>query len=325
MKVLVTGGAGFIGMHVAIKLLECGNEVIVIDNMNDYYSVELKEARLKQLDKFKNFKFIRGDISDKITVNKLFEAELPTKVVNLAAQASVRYSFINPDAYIKSNLVGFANILEACRNYPVEKLVYASSSSVYGLNEKVPFSELDEVNTPTSLYAATKRSNELLAFTYRHLYGIKAIGLRYFTVYGPWGRPDMAPWLFTKAMIEQKKIKVFNKGEMSRDFTYIDDIVDGTLSVLNADADFEGGQNNFSDQIFNIGGHNPIKLMDFIGALEKKLNIVSLKEYLPMQPGEVISTYADISKISTVYNFIPQISIEQGISKWVDWYKSNNY
>jgi UDP-glucuronate 4-epimerase len=317
MKVLVTGCAGFIGMHVSKLLLDRGEDVIGVDNMNNYYDVRLKEERLKFLKTSQNFNFILGDISDSNFVKNLFSKESPEKVINLAAQAGVRYSLQNPIAYIQSNIVGFCNILEGCRDAGVKHLVYASSSSVYGGNDKVPFSVDDRVDHPVSLYAATKKSNELMAHAYTHLYGIPTTGLRYFTVYGPWGRPDMSPWLFTSAMLEGRSIKVFNNGHMERDFTYIDDIAEGTCRVLDR---------NLAKpyKIYNIGNQTPVKLMYFIEELERGLNLVAQKEYLPMQAGDVLRTYADVSELITDVGFSPKVGLDEGIKNWLFWYQSFN-
>lgn len=330
MKVLVTGAAGFIGMHVAKLLLNRGDEVVGIDNLNNYYDPELKKARLEQLKPFSNFSFVRGDIADSECVNDLFKKEKPSRVVNLAAQAGVRYSLENPQAYIQSNLVGFGNILEACRHNEVEHLVYASSSSVYGANTKMPFSVHDEVNHPVSLYAATKKSNELMAHSYSHLYGLPTTGLRYFTVYGPWGRPDMAPWLFTSAILEGRSIKVFNQGKMQRDFTYIDDIAEGTVRVLdrvvypNSEFDKDSpdpGSSYAPYKVYNIGNNRPVELLTFIETIEGSLGVEAKKEFLPMQPGDVVATYADIEALKADINYQPRTELPEGIGKWVGWYK----
>lgn len=317
MKILVTGCAGFIGMHVAQLLLNNGYDVIGVDNMNNYYDINLKEARLKNLQARSNFKFFFGDIADSRFTKEIFSTELPEKVINLAAQAGVRYSLENPMAYVQSNIVGFCNILEGCRDVGVKHLVYASSSSVYGENSKVPFSVNDRVDNPVSLYAATKKSNELMAHAYTHLFHIPTTGLRYFTVYGPWGRPDMSPWLFTSAILENRKIKVFNYGDMERDFTYIDDIAEGTLRALERDL-------ASPYKIYNIGNHAPIKLMHFIEKLEKNLNQSAIKEFLPMQPGDVLRTFADTSELITDVGFAPKIDLDEGISRWVSWYNEYN-
>lgn len=315
MKILLTGSAGFIGMHVAKILLERGDQVVGIDNLNDYYDPHLKLARLEQLKPYANFKFIKGDIADRTTIEELFATEKPERVINLAAQAGVRYSIENPHAYIQSNLVGFSNILEGCRHHEVQHLVYASSSSVYGGNTKMPFSVGDQVDNPVSLYAATKKANELMAHTYSHLYGLPTTGLRYFTVYGPWGRPDMSPWLFTSAILEGRQIKVFNYGKMQRDFTYIDDIAEGTVRTLDRSL-------NERYKVYNIGNHHPVELMLFIKTIEKALGQNAKKELLPMQPGDVISTYADVEDLKRDVGFVPKTTLDEGISAWANWYKN---
>ena len=314
MKVLVTGAAGFIGFHLAQRLLGRGDVVVGIDNLNDYYPVVLKEARLAEISD-PSFRFIKLDIADREALPKLFEAERFDAVVNLAAQAGVRYSIENPWAYVESNLVGFVNILECCRHYPVRHLVYASSSSVYGGNEKTPFSEEDKVDDPVSLYAATKKSNELMASCYCKLYGIRATGLRFFTVYGPWGRPDMSPMLFASAISAGRPIKVFNNGDMMRDFTYIDDIIEGVVRVLDkAPAKHE---------VYNIGCSSPVKLMDFISEIESALGRPAEKIMLPMQPGDVYQTYADTTKLERDMGYKPGITLHEGIARFIDWYKSD--
>ena len=330
MKILVTGAAGFIGMHVAQILLKRGDEVIGIDNLNDYYDPNLKRARLQQMQPYSNFKFIQGDIADRQTVEALFSAEKPNRVINLAAQPGVRYSLTNPHAYIQTNLVGFGNILEGCRHHGVEHLVYASSSSVYGANTHMPFSVQDNVDHPVSLYAASKKANELMAHSYSHLYGLPTTGLRYFTVYGPWGRPDMSPWLFTSAMLEGRPIDVFNHGKMRRDFTYIDDIAEGTVRVLDQIAtpapDYNNDQPDPSCsyapfRVYNIGNHEPVELMAFIQTIESALGIEAKKNFLPMQNGDVIATYADIDALNNAVGFQPNTALADGIARWVDWYK----
>lgn len=313
MKILLTGCAGFIGMHVTKILLQRGDEVVGIDNLNDYYDLDLKLARLEQLKPFSKFKFIKCDIADKVAIEEIFAIEKPKKVINLAAQAGVRYSIENPHAYIQSNLVGFANILEGCRHHAVQHLVYASSSSVYGGNTKMPFTVGDQVDNPVSLYAATKKSNELMAHTYSHLYGLPTTGLRYFTVYGPWGRPDMSPWLFTSAILEDRPIKVFNYGKMQRDFTYIDDISEGTVRTLDRTTEK-------CYKVYNIGSHQPIELMDFIENIETSLNQVAKKIFLPMQPGDVTATYADIDELNRDIGFTPKMTLQQGVQNWTKWY-----
>jgi UDP-glucuronate 4-epimerase len=326
MKVLVTGAAGFIGFHVSQALIARGDTVIGIDNLNDYYDVSLKEARLKALQvhaNAKNFQFIKLDIADIQAMLNLFAEHKPQRVVHLAAQAGVRYSLQNPHAYVQSNLVGFTNILEACRHNTVEHLVYASSSSVYGGNTKLPFSEQDNVDHPVSLYAATKKANELMAHTYSHLYHLPTTGLRFFTVYGPWGRPDMAPFLFTDAILNNKPIKVFNHGDMMRDFTYIDDIVEGVIRVLDKPATSAMGANIHSPyRLFNIGNNQPEKLLDFIALLENALGKTAQKEFLPMQPGDVKATFADTTALENWVGFKPHTDLKTGVKKFVDWYQN---
>ena len=327
MKILVTGTAGFIGYHLAKKLLERGDEVIGLDSINDYYDVNLKYARLNELgiDKdelednkllqsstYPKHKFIKANLEDSEIVNKLFEEEKFDAVCNLAAQAGVRYSIENPHAYIQSNIVGFMNILEACRNFDVKNLSYASSSSVYGLNKSQPFKTTDKTDTPISLYAATKKSNELMAHTYSHLYGVQTTGLRFFTVYGPWGRPDMAPMLFADAITNDRAIKVFNHGKMSRDFTYIDDIVDGIIKVIDNPSDYN---------IYNIGNNAPLSLMEFIQTLEEALGKEAEKNFMDMQDGDVVSTYADVSGLMKDFDYKPDTKLADGISEFVKWYK----
>jgi UDP-glucuronate 4-epimerase len=330
MKVLLTGAAGFIGMHVALRLLERGDEVVGLDNLNDYYDVRLKEARLARLTPAAGFRFVKMAVEDRDGMAKLFEAERFDRVVHLAAQAGVRYSLQNPNAYIDANIVGFMNVLEGCRHSAVKHLVYASSSSVYGGNTKMPFSEADSVDHPVSLYAATKKANELMAHTYSHLYDLPTTGLRFFTVYGPWGRPDMALFLFTKAMIEGRLIDVFNHGDMQRDFTYIDDIVEGVIRTLDRvaepDAAFDGdhphpGHSKAPFRVFNIGNQGPVPLMDFIRAIEKALGITAQKNLLPMQPGDVPATYADVSELTAWTGFSPSTAIDDGVARFVAWYR----
>ncbi|WP_323587000.1 NAD-dependent epimerase [Aliarcobacter butzleri] len=335
MKILVTGTAGFIGYHLALKLLERGDEVVGLDNINDYYDVNLKYARLTKLGINKEkieenklvaskiypkHKFIKMDLSNTENIYKLFETEKFDAVCNLAAQAGVRYSLENPHAYINSNIVGFTNILEACRHNDVKNLCYASSSSVYGLNKSQPFKTTDKTDTPISLYAATKKSNELMAHTYSHLFGISTTGLRFFTVYGPWGRPDMAPMLFTNAILNNKEIKVFNHGNMSRDFTYIDDIVDGIIKVI--DNPVKTKSNLAPYKIYNIGNNSPIQLLDFIKTLEKSIGLEAKKNFLPMQDGDVESTYADVEDLMKDFNYKPNTKLADGIDEFVKWYKS---
>ncbi len=328
MKILVTGAAGFIGFHVSKALLARGDIVIGIDNLNDYYDVNLKQARLDQITgsaDAEKFHFIKADITDRQALDKLFSYWRPERVVHLAAQAGVRYSIENPQAYIQSNLVGFGNILDMCRNYAVKHLVYASSSSVYGSNTKQPFSELDCVDHPVSLYAATKKANELMAHAYSHLYQLSTTGLRFFTVYGPWGRPDMSPFLFSSAILAGKPIKIFNYGDMMRDFTYIDDIVEGILRVVDKPAFAENPQMpslaaNAPYRIFNIGSSNPEKLTDFIEALEKAFGCQAHKEFLPMQPGDVKETYANMTALEEWVDYRPTTNLQTGIKKFAEWY-----
>lgn len=323
MRVLVTGAAGFIGFHVVLQLLARGDEVIGIDNLNDYYDPALKHARLaeiQQADNAKNFAFHPIDIADSAALIAIFSQKKIERVIHLAAQAGVRYPLINPHSYVQSNLVGFVNILEACRHHPVEHLVYASSSSVYGGNEKMPFSESDQVDHPVSIYAATKKSNELMAHTYSHLYQIPTTGLRFFTVYGPWGRPDMSPFLFADAILNNKPIKVFNHGDMMRDFTYVDDIVEGVIRVSDKIATPESGK-TAPYRIFNIGNHQPEQLMDFIGLMEQAFGKVAEKEFLPMQPGDVKATYADTKALEDWVGFKPSTSLKAGVKLFADWYK----
>ena len=330
MKVLVTGAAGFIGMHVARLLLERGDEVVGVDNLNDYYDPLLKQARLACLMPFPNFRFFRLDVADAPALQALFAAEKFSRVIHLAAQAGVRYSLSNPQAYIQSNLVGFGNILEGCRQHEVDHLVYASSSSVYGTNTRMPFSEHDEVNHPASLYAATKKSNELMAHSYSHLFGLPTTGLRFFTVYGPWGRPDMSPWLFSCAILEGRAIDVFNHGKMQRDFTYIDDIAEGTVRVMDriaaANPDFDSGAPDPASslapyRIYNIGNHQPVELMRFIETLEKALGREALKNYLPMQAGDVLATFADVESLHRDVGFEPKTPLAEGLTRWAAWFK----
>jgi UDP-glucuronate 4-epimerase len=329
MHVLVTGAAGFIGFHVSQKLLARGDTVVGLDNLNDYYAVSLKEARLAQLESQDNFTFIRAGLEDRATMEGLFNEHAFDAVVNLAAQAGVRYSLENPRAYIDSNIVGFTNILECCRHHNIGHLVYASSSSVYGTNSSMPFSVHDNVDHPISLYAASKKSNELMAHTYSHLFGVPTTGLRFFTVYGPWGRPDMALFLFTKAILAGEPIKVFNNGQMQRDFTYIDDIVEGVIRVMdkpatpNSEWDSaapDPGTSSAPYRIFNIGNNNPVLLMDFIGAIENALGKTAEKELLPMQPGDVAATYADIDALVDAVDYHPATPVQVGIDRFIAWY-----
>lgn len=343
MKILITGAAGFIGFHLGSALAKRGDEVVGLDNINDYYDVNLKFARLKNLgisrEKIKenelisseiypNFSFIKADLSDAATLKKLFEQKFEC-VVNLAAQAGVRYSLINPQAYIDSNIVGFTNILECCRHGDVRNLVYASSSSVYGLNEKMPFSTHDSVNHPVSLYAATKKSNEMMAHVYSHLFGLPTTGLRFFTVYGPWGRPDMALFLFTDAAIKGKAIDVYNHGKMLRDFTYIDDIVKGVIKCVDNPAQknpaWDGANPDPASssapfKIYNIGNNAPVNLMDYIRAIELKLGREIRKNFLPIQPGDVPATYADVGDLVNDFGYKPNTSVNDGVAKFIEWY-----
>lgn len=330
-KILVTGAAGFIGFHLSKYLLDAGYEVVGLDNLNDYYDPQLKYDRLQELgiskenaaiynnstasSTYKNFSFIKLNIEDRINLPELFENYDFYKVVNLAAQAGVRYSLENPDAYVDSNVVGFLNILECCRHHDINHLIYASSSSVYGENEKVPFSTEDNVDHPISLYAATKKSNELMAYTYSHLYGFATTGLRFFTVYGPWGRPDMAMFLFTDAIINERTIKVFNNGEQERDFTYIDDIVDGVSKIVKE-------EEPSGYKLYNIGNSKPVNLLAFINEIENQLGLKAKKEMLPMQPGDVTRTWADVSGLKEDYGYRPKVSVAEGVYKYIDWYKN---
>lgn len=317
--VLITGAAGFIGMHVAEQLLARGISVIGIDNLNDYYEVSLKEARLERLKEHDGFRFFLMDISDRNAMANLFKVERPCRVIHLAAQAGVRYSLEHPNAYADSNLTGFVNILEGCRSVDVEHLVFASSSSVYGANKKLPYSESDSVDHPVSLYAATKKANELMAHSYAHLYGFPCTGLRFFTVYGPWGRPDMAYFGFTNAILAGETIKIFNHGDMQRDFTYIDDIVDGLLKVFDSPPKADGNRPAY--RIYNIGNDQPERLGHFVKVLEDTLGVDAVKEMYPMQPGDVQSTHADLTAIKADFDFKPSTSIEEGLSHFVNWYR----
>lgn len=319
MKILVTGCAGFIGMHTSQYLLNQGHEVVGIDNLNDYYSPQLKFDRLKQIQNLKGFSFQKMDIVDADGINKLFIENAFDRVVHLAAQAGVRYSIINPKAYIDSNITGFFNILEACRHNKIEHLVYASSSSVYGQNTKLPYSESDQVDHPVSLYAATKKSNELMAHSYSHLYGFASTGLRFFTVYGPWGRPDMSPYIFIKAILEGKPIQLFNYGDMSRDFTYVDDIVRGVVEVVSKPASKE--KDGSLHRVFNIGNHQPVSLTEYVRTMERIAGVPAIVELAALQPGDVLSTYADTRLIESVANFKPSTSLDYGLENFVRWYK----
>ncbi|MCD7726179.1 MAG: SDR family NAD(P)-dependent oxidoreductase [Clostridiales bacterium] len=316
---LITGGAGFIGFHLSKSLLEKGARVIGFDNMNDYYEVKLKEDRLAILKQYDRYTFIKGDLADSAAVISIFQEYRPQIVVNLGAQAGVRYSIDNPEAYMQSNMMGFFYLLQACRYFPVEHLVYASSSSVYGGNEKVPFSTEDKVDEPVSLYAATKKSNELMAHAYSKLYSIPVTGLRFFTVYGPFGRPDMAYFKFTRKILADEPIQIYNNGDMYRDFTYIDDIVRGVENILCNPP--RKNRKGAAYQLYNIGNHKPEKLMDFVKTLEKCLGKTAEKEYLPMQPGDVYQTYADVSDLMRDYDFKPNTSIEEGLTQFVAWYR----
>ena len=331
LKILVTGAAGFIGSQLSKELLKKGNKVVGIDNLNNYYDVSLKKARLSQLDGQPDFNFIKLDINDKKGITKLFKKEKFHKVVNLAAQAGVRYSIQNPHAYIDSNIAGFLNILEGCRHNNIKHLVFASSSSVYGLNTRMPFSVHHNVDHPISLYAASKKANELMGHTYSYLYGLPVTGLRFFTVYGPWGRPDMALFKFTKAILENKSIDIYNHGRMQRDFTYIDDIVEGIIKIVDKIPEANPGwSGDMPDpcsspapyRLYNIGNNNPVELMHYIEVLEKALGKTAKKNFLPMQAGDVPATYADVADLEKDIGFTPQTLIEQGITRFVKWYKN---
>ncbi len=329
MKVLVTGTAGFIGNALALRLLERGDEVVGIDNLNDYYDVALKHARLDRLKDFSRFHDVRADISDRDVMEQQFSQHEPQRVVNLAAQAGVRYSLQNPHAYVSSNLMGFINILEGCRHCGVEHLVYASSSSVYGANTKLPFSVHDSVDHPLSLYAATKKSNEMMAHCYSHLYGLSTTGLRFFTVYGPWGRPDMALFLFTQRILANEPIDVFNHGRHRRDFTYVDDIVEGVVRVLDTpatpDAAFDAERPNPGSsaapyRVYNIGNNNWVQLEEYIGVIERCLGRTAKKNLLPLQPGDVPDTYADVDDLVRDLDYRPSTPVEEGVRNFIDWY-----
>ncbi|MDB5061407.1 MAG: capsule biosynthesis protein CapI [Mucilaginibacter sp.] len=346
MKILITGTAGFIGYHVAKRLLERGDTVVGIDNLNDYYDVELKYARLLQTGidltdveygiavqskRFHNYTFIKLDILDKDNLNLCFKTHQFDAVCNLAAQAGVRYSLTNPEVYIDSNIKGFLNILEGCRHFNINHLVYASSSSVYGLNKKMPFNEHDIADHPVSLYAASKKANEMMAHTYSHLFNLRTTGLRFFTVYGPWGRPDMALFIFTKAIIEGKPIQIFNNGNMKRDFTYIDDIVTGIIYVIDKPAEAndewdaqqpDPATSKAPFRIFNIGRGAPVDLLKFISEIEKELHLKAIKCYMPMQEGDVAETCADVTNLDYIMNYKPRVSVPLGISQFITWYKS---
>jgi UDP-glucuronate 4-epimerase len=339
MNILVTGAAGFIGSGLIYMLAKRGDIVVGLDNLNDYYDVRLKYGRLKECGieisgkdclwnsfiyskLFPNYKFIRMGLENKVDMQRLFDNERFDIVVNMAAQAGVRYSITNPYSYVDSNLMGFVNVLECCRHYNIRYLIYASSSSVYGLSSNIPFSEGDNTDTPVSLYAATKKSNELMAHTYSKLYGISTIGLRYFTVYGPWGRPDMAPMLFAEAIRQGKPIRVFNNGKLSRDFTYIDDIVNGTICAIDHIHSSDKNENQVLYKVYNIGSSHPIQLMDFIHQMEKAMGKISQKIFLPMQPGDVYQTYADTSKLEKEIGYKPCISLRNGVNQFIEWYMS---
>lgn len=331
MKVLVTGAAGFIGMHVSHILLARGDAVLGVDNLNDYYDPQLKIDRLARLTPHTGFRFARMDVADRTGMERLFAEERFDRVVHLAAQAGVRYSLINPHAYIESNVVGFTNVLEGCRHNQVGHLVYASSSSVYGGNTQLPFSEHHNIDHPVSMYAATKKANELMAHTYSHLFGLPTTGLRFFTVYGPWGRPDMALFLFTKAILEGRRIDVFNHGQMVRDFTFVDDIAEGVVRVLDrpatADPAFDAtrpdpARSNAPYRVFNIGNNDPVKLMSFIEAIEIALGKTASKNFLPMQDGDVPATFADVSELAEWTGFTPGTPVTVGVGRFVDWYRN---
>jgi UDP-glucuronate 4-epimerase len=331
MKILVTGAAGFIGMHVSQLLLARGDRVVGLDNLNDYYSPELKQDRLSRLMPAANFRFVKMDVADRVGMASLFAEEGFDRVVHLAAQAGVRFSLVNPHAYIDSNVVGFMNVLEGCRHRSVEHLVYASSSSVYGGNTKMPFSEHDNIDHPVSMYAATKKANELMAHTYSHLFGMPTTGLRFFTVYGPWGRPDMALFLFTKAILEERPIDVFNHGQMVRDFTYIDDIAEGVVRVLDrpavADSAFDSAlpdpaRSNSPYRVFNIGNSDPVRLMDFIESIEQALAKPALKNFMPLQDGDVPATFANVTELADWTGFKPGTPVREGVGRFVNWYRS---
>lgn len=330
MKYLVTGAAGFIGSRVSLELARQGYKVVGIDNINDYYDVDLKKARLELIKGFKNFSFYKADISDKGFIDSLFKNENFDRVIHLAAQAGVRYSIQNPESYAQSNLIGHLNILEACRFNNIEHLIYASSSSVYGLNSKVPFSTADSVDHPVSLYAATKKSNELMSHSYSHLYGIPTTGLRFFTVYGPWGRPDMAPFIFTKKILSGEVIDINNNGDMWRDFTHVDDIVEGVIRVSgviptkNSNWTVEDGTPSTSSapyRIYNLGYGSPVNLMDFISAIEDELGMKSIRNFREMQPGDVYQTYADTTQLFDDIGYKPKVGLKEGVKSFVDWYK----
>jgi UDP-glucuronate 4-epimerase len=330
MKLIITGSAGFIGFSLCIKLLKSSHDIIGIDNHNNYYDPKLKETRFNKLIKYSNYQHYRIDLSDQESLEKVFKEHKPEIVINLAAQAGVRYSIANPLAYINSNVVGFVNILENCRHYNVNHLIYASTSSVYGANTKLPFSEHDSANHPLSIYAVTKKSNELMSHSYSHLYGLPTTGLRFFTVYGPWGRPDMALFKFTKAILEEKPIEVFNNGQHTRDFTYVDDIVNGIIKILEkpAKSNLEWNSNQPDPatskapwRIYNIGNNKPIELMKYINILEKALGKKAIINFLPLQPGDISNTYANISALKENFNYTPATTVTEGVNNFVLWYK----
>lgn len=330
-RILVTGAAGFVGFHTAKKLLDEGETVVGLDNLNDYYSVQLKRDRLVLLEPYPEFRFVEGDLADSALMERVFAEGHFDEVVHLGAQAGVRYSLQNPRAYIDANVVGFLNILEGCRAHSVRHLVYASSSSVYGLNGKMPFSEADPVDHPVSLYAATKKSNELMAHSYSHLFGIPTTGLRFFTVYGPWGRPDMAAMLFASAIAEGRPIRVFNEGKMRRDFTYVDDVVEGVVDTLRRPAapnpnwdpaHPDPATGNAPFRVLNIGNHEPVELLRFIRVMEDAMGKSAILEMLPMQPGDVVATYADVDRLANLTGFRPKTPIEEGVARFVEWFRA---
>jgi UDP-glucuronate 4-epimerase len=330
MSILVTGAAGFIGMHTALRLLERGDEVVGVDSLSDYYDPALKRARLERLHSHERFTFVRGDLAERPFVAQLFAAHAPTRVVHLAAQPGVRYSLVDPHAYVDANVVGFINVLEGCRAVGVEHLVYASSSSVYGANVKQPFATSDPVDHPVSLYAATKKANELMAHTYSHLFGLPTTGLRFFTVYGPWGRPDMAPMLFARAILAGEPIRVFNHGDMRRDFTYVDDVVEGVVRVLDVpaapDPTFDAlapspASSSAPFRIYNIGNDRPTELLRFIAVMEDALGVAAITQLEDLQPGDVPATWADVDALRDAVGFAPSTSIEDGVARFVAWYR----
>lgn len=330
MKVLVTGAAGFIGAFTSKKLIELGHQVVGVDNLNDYYDPTLKQGRLGWLKDLEDFEFFELDVADTLGVNQLFLDHKFDRVVHLAAQAGVRYSLKNPQAYIQSNLVGFGNILEACRHRAIEHLVYASSSSVYGMNSKMPYATSDRVDHPVSLYAASKKSNELMAHSYSHLYGLPTTGLRFFTVYGPWGRPDMAYFGFTQKITKGEAIDIYNFGKMRRDFTYVDDIVEGVVKVMDCipkqnpgwnTSDGDASQSSAPYKIYNIGNHNPVELGEFVSTLESVIGVEASKNYMEMQPGDVLATYADVNDLTRDVGFGPSTDLKTGLTHFYDWYK----